>query len=279
MIDSRRKAAEAGELEDKKDLVSLLYKASRLSKNPKERLTDEEVMAAITTFTLAGHETSSLTVTWVLAELSRRPEVQAKLRRELRSAKNKALEEGRDELDADELMALPYLDAVLRESMRCDPPVTHTERMAEHDDVIPLKDPIIGKDGKRIDAIPVKKGQYIHISILPMNLRTDIFGEDAHEFRPERWIEEDLTTRVKGFVAWAPILSFLGGPRGCIGYRFANLETKVLISKLVDAFEFLERDVAGTPVTRALRIVTRPVVVGEEEKGGQLPLRVRRAAS
>ena len=75
-------------------------------------------MAAITTFTLAGHETSSLTVTWVLAELSRRPEVQAKLRRELRSAKNKALEEGRDELDADELMALPYLDAVLVRAMR-----------------------------------------------------------------------------------------------------------------------------------------------------------------
>lgn len=76
MIDSRRKAAEAGELEDKKDvshevsdtaaltekplqLVSILYKASMLSKNPKERLSDEEVVAAITTFTLAGHETRS----------------------------------------------------------------------------------------------------------------------------------------------------------------------------------------------------------------------------
>jgi cytochrome P450 len=85
--------------------------------------------------------------------------------------------------------------------------------MAEHDDVIPLSKPIVGRDGKMIDAIPVKKGQYLHVAILPFNYSKEIFGEDAHEYRPERWLEEDLTTKVKGFVAFAPILTFLGGPR------------------------------------------------------------------
>ena len=67
-----------------------------------------------------------------------------------------------------------------------------------------------------------------------------------------------------------------------------------MLIALLDAFEFLERDIGGTPVvsgvcqglddrlmlstqTRAMNVVTRPVVVGEEDKGGQLPLRIRRA--
>lgn len=94
--------------------------------------------------------------------------------------------------------------------MRIAPAVTHSERMATEDDVIPLKDPVIGKDGKVITEIPIKKGQYLHISILPFNLREDIFGADAKVFRPERWLEEDLSQRVKGFSTWSPLLSVCG---------------------------------------------------------------------
>lgn len=59
------------------------------------------------------HHTSSLTVTWVLKHLADRPDIQAKLRSEIRAAQKQAVEEGKEELDADEVMALPYLDAVL----------------------------------------------------------------------------------------------------------------------------------------------------------------------
>lgn len=70
-------------------------------------------MATINTFTIAGFETSSLAVTWMLKALSERTDVQARLREEIRSAKASVLASGREELDADELMALPYLDAVV----------------------------------------------------------------------------------------------------------------------------------------------------------------------
>ena len=151
---------------------------------------------------------SSVTVTWVLKEVSSRPDIQTKLRQEIRAAKKQALDEGKDELDADEVMNLLYLDAVLRETVRLSPAVTHIEREAQEDDILPLKDPIIGKDGKIITEIPIKKGQSLQIAVLPFNQRKDIYGEDAATFRPERWLEgEDLAAKVKGFSTWSPLLT------------------------------------------------------------------------
>lgn len=70
-------------------------------------------MGQVTTFLLAGHETSSTTLTWILAYLSKMPEVQKKLRDEVREAKAKATEAGRADLSLEELTTLPYLDAVV----------------------------------------------------------------------------------------------------------------------------------------------------------------------
>ena len=63
------------------------------------------------------------------------------------------------------------------------------------------------------------------IGLSSFNRNKTIFGEDAHEFRPERWLEKEIDKEshlAKGFTVWSPILSFLGGPRGCIGYRFGK---------------------------------------------------------
>lgn len=64
------------------------------------------------TFLLAGHETTSTSLTWTLWTLSRYPEVQTKLRAEIRDARKKAKDNGTDEIESDDLNALPYLDAV-----------------------------------------------------------------------------------------------------------------------------------------------------------------------
>lgn len=94
-------------------MISILYRASQQSQNPKERLTDDEVMSSILTFVIAGYETTSLALTWLLRELSIRPAVQDRLRAEIRAAKQQAAEDGKTGLSADDIVALPYLDAVL----------------------------------------------------------------------------------------------------------------------------------------------------------------------
>jgi len=278
MMDERRRLAETGELEDKKDLMSLVVKANLQAASKKDKLGDHEIQGQVTTFILAGHETSSTTLLWILAYMSQFPDIQKKLREEIVAAKDAAAAEGRSHLTVEEINQLSYTDAVVRETLRHAPPVFLTIRGAAKDDVIPLSEPITGRDGTKIHAIQVKRGQQAMIAIKSMNYQEQLFGADAAEYRPERWTDGSLDERLaatKGFTAWSGTLSFLGGPRGCIGYRFALLEIKTILVMLMSEFEFLERDVEGTPLTARSNIVTRPLVAGEEDQGSRLPLRVK----
>ncbi|CEQ41993.1 SPOSA6832_03754 [Sporobolomyces salmonicolor] len=249
-----------------KDLIALLLKSAE--KDAKTRMTPEELRGQLTTFVLAGSETTSTALTWTLHALSRFPEKQQKLRDEIRAARKRAEAEGRDELESDELAALPYLDAVAREVLRLESPVTATVRHAARADLIPLSKPLRSASSptKTISHIPVEPGQVIFIPIAAVNRSKEVFGDDADEFRPERWLEGER--EIEGGVGvWAHILSFLAGPRSCIGYKFA------ILSVLIDAFAFALRD-ADMGVERRSQIVTRPLIVGEETMGNRMPLRV-----
>lgn len=188
---------------------------------------------------MAGHETTSTFLTWTLYRLATNLEVQRKLRDEIHAARRRATEHnGDDELGADDLMALPYLDAVVREVGRLDPPVASTVRMCTNDDVLPLSQPFTTPDGKTHDSMAIKKGQGIFISIAAYNSSPAIFGDDAHVFRPERWAELDArkaTDNVQTTGVWSPLLTFLAGPRSCIGYKFALLELKACVSPFTRA--------------------------------------------
>lgn len=108
-----------------------------------------------------------------------------------------------------------------------------------------------GKDGQAITHLHVKKGQQIVIGIYTLNRSKQIYGEDADDYRPERWLDEKRDRspeKALSFTAWSSLMTFLAGPRGCIGYRFSLLEIKVLVFELVASFEFLERDEGGTPI-------------------------------
>ncbi|GAA5974169.1 hypothetical protein JCM21900_003387 [Sporobolomyces salmonicolor] len=197
-----------------KDLIALLLKAAE--KDAKTRMTPEELRGQLTTFVLAGSETTSTALTWTLHALSRFPEKQQKLRDEIRAARKRAEAEGRDELESDELAALPYLDAVAREVLRLESPVTATVRHAARADLIPLSKPLRSASSptKTISHIPVEPGQVIFIPIAAVNRSKEVFGDDADEFRPERWLEGER--EIEGGVGvWAHILSFLAGLRVC----------------------------------------------------------------
>jgi cytochrome P450 len=109
-------------------------------------LTRTNIISEVPTFLVVGHETTSTATTWALFALTQSPEVQDKLRKELLAVET-------DNPDMDELNALPYLDAVVRESLRVHPPLADILRVATEDDILPLDEPVKDKNGNVLDGI------------------------------------------------------------------------------------------------------------------------------
>ncbi|KAJ7272392.1 cytochrome P450 [Mycena rebaudengoi] len=250
-----------------RDLLSLLLKANLSTDIPDhQRLSDTEVISQIPTFCIAAHETTSAATAWALHALSLNQEVQGRLRDELLSIST-------DNPTMDELNALPYLENVVRETMRVYCPVTVAVRKAMADDVLPLSKPYIDRKGTAHDSLPIAKGQIIHVPILAVNTDKEIWGNDATEFIPERW--EHLPDAVNSIPSiWAHQLTFLAGPHNCIGFRFSITEMKALLFTLIRAFEFEPACPKGG-IARTATTTQRPIVVAEMEKGSQLPLIVK----
>ncbi|KAI0329990.1 cytochrome P450 [Cubamyces sp. BRFM 1775] len=251
-----------------RDLLTLLLKANMASDIPdSQRLSDDDVLAQIPTFLVAGHETTSVATTWCLFALTQAPEVQRKLRDEL-------LTLGAEAPTMDELNSLPYLDAVVRETLRVYPPVPMSYRTAAKDGIIPVSEPFTDRDGQVQDSIKISQGDGIDIPIISLNRSKKLWGEDALEFRPERWDNPpEAITGIPG--VWSNLLTFFGGPHACIGYRFSLVQIKVLIFMLVRAFEF-ELAVPVEDVQKRWGVVQRPLIRGAPGQSSQLPLFVKR---
>ncbi|KAJ3743764.1 cytochrome P450 [Lentinula detonsa] len=237
-----------------KDLISILMKENVKASN-EDRLQDDEVIGQVIVTTLewlwidpdgdffvstlifAAMDTTSSAMARLLHLLSRHPDVQDKLRRELIQAKSQ--NSGQD-LSYKELTDLPYLDAVCRETLRLFAPASNVVRFARKDAVIPLHKPIIGIDGSEMREVAVPRGTTIFVSIFNANRNPDFWGEDANEWKPERWLsplpESLVDARIPG--VYSHLMTFIGGGRSCIGFKFSQLEMKVVISTLVESFNF-----------------------------------------
>nr|GAT53050.1 predicted protein [Mycena chlorophos] len=146
------------------------------------------------------------------------------------------------------------------------------------DDILPLSKPITGRDGKVYSGLPIRKGQLIHLPIAAVNTSKAIWGEDAIEFRPERWDNiPDAANAIPSI--YGNLFTFLAGPHNCVGFRFALAELKALLFTLIRAFVITPALPAGSigPGT-AGTIAQRPTVLrwpGKEdgkEKPEGLPL-------
>ncbi|KAI0656550.1 cytochrome P450 [Cubamyces menziesii] len=250
-----------------RDLLTILIKANMAKDIPEsQRLSDADVIGQIPTFLIAGHETTATASTWALYALSQRPETQQKLRDELLSVDT-------DTPTMEELNALPYLDAVVRETLRLHPPITFLVREAKKDDVIPLSEPFTDRYGRVHKEIRVTKGIKVSIPMMAINRSKELWGEDALEFKPERWQQPpDEISAIPG--VWGHLLTFIGGPRACIGYRFSLVELKAILFSIIRGFEFeLSMPLEEYQVKTAQ--LQRPSVRSAPEKGYQLPLRVK----
>ncbi len=155
---------------------------------------------ACSTLLLAGQEPLTTALTRALYMLARDPAAQKRLRAEIRAAKEKQAADGapgpeddwqRTCLPYDALMDLPYLDAVVRETFRVYPPTNMLNRTCTQDAVLPLQFPVRSASGAEIRAVHVPTGTNIIMSILGANHEKRVWGEDASEWRPERWLNAD----------------------------------------------------------------------------------------
>ncbi|KAL1409295.1 hypothetical protein Q8F55_003274 [Vanrija albida] len=249
-----------------KDILSLLIRSNTSAEvRDDQRLNDEEVLAQVTTLLFAGHETTSTGLGFLVERLANHPEVQQKLYEEVSQFPEEMP-------DFDQLNSLPYLDKVVHEVLRVDSPVMATIRVPEKDCVLPISKPIMGTDGKLIESIHVKKGTSIYIEIGYVNNSPEVWGPDAHEFNPDRHDRPPLE-KVPG--VYGNLLSFLGGARNCIGYRFAVTEMKAATFVLARQFKF-EPLPSKPPIKREWMVVQRPTVETESKYGPQMPLIVRK---
>jgi cytochrome P450 len=99
-----------------------------------------QILVEVPTFFVAGHETTSTASTWTLFALSQAPDVQKKLREELRTLPSNPT--------MDQLNSLPYLENVVREVLRLHAPVPGTMRSATEDVILPVSEPYRDRDGK-----------------------------------------------------------------------------------------------------------------------------------
>ncbi|KAF7361544.1 hypothetical protein MSAN_01188000 [Mycena sanguinolenta] len=214
----------------KRDLLSALLRANLSTEIPaNQRLSDRELISQIPTFFVAGHETTSLAASWALHALSVNATAQTKLREELLTIST-------DNPTMDELNSLPYLEKVVRETLRIYSPVTSRHRMAMREDVLPLSEPYRDQQGNLHHSLVIPKGQTIYIPILAVNTDKDIWGPDSKEWKPERWDEVPEAVSAIPSV-WGNLLTFFAGPHNCVGFRFAVLEVKVLLFTIIRAFE------------------------------------------
>ena len=166
---------------------------------------------------LPAHDAIAIPLTNIFFVLARHPEVWAKLRREILAA-------GLLNPAPAQLKSLRYLQCVISETLRLYPGVSTNERVALTDTVLPTGG---GAQGDR--PIFVKKGNRVTISFYALQRRKDLWGEDAEEFRPERW--ENLKY---GF--WTN-LPFGGGPRVCPGQERGWIEVAYTVVKMVTVFK------------------------------------------
>jgi len=203
------------------DILSLLIKSSSFA--------DDAMVDQMLTFLAAGHETTSSAFTWLVYLLATHPDAQRRTRDEVRAALPDNPSSDSNINIAQAVESLPYLNGVISETLRLYPTVPNTLRIAVRD--------------SNITGRPVPKGTEIVISAWAINRSPKLWGQEALVFNPERWIDVDgQGNRRPNYNGGADSnysqLTFLHGPRSCIGQNFARAELRCLAVAFVRAFEW-----------------------------------------
>ena len=180
-------------------------------------LTEDMVVAQGIIFLAAGFETTSSTMSLLLYSLAKNPLIQEKCYGEISGV----LSDDEKEIDYETVNEMPYLEACIQETLRLYPIVLRNQRACVKD--------------SNINGMLIKKGTQVIVPTWAMHRNPELFGDDASDFIPERFLE-DGGEKMAEHVSNHTFHAFGGGPRICIGMRFAMVEMKIAISKLLKNF-------------------------------------------
>src|SRR6266487_72376 len=216
--------------EDTGDIVSMLLAARD---EDGSSLSDVQVRDELMTLLAAGHETTANALTWTFYLLSQNPTERDKLLAELHNVLN-----GRSPI-VEDLTRLPYLEMVVKESMRLFPPAWIVGRHAV--------------DDYELEGYHLPAGSFVFLSQWVIHHKVEYFVE-PERFCPERF-DPDQGEEHPSF-AYFP---FGAGPRMCIGSTFAMMEARLLLATILQRFS--PKLVPGHPV------VPRPMVTLRARNG------------
>jgi cytochrome P450 len=186
-------------------------------------LRPHDLVDFVLNFVIAARDTSALTTQWLFYLLGQHPEVEAKIREEF-AIQLPQLGVGPDGyITADHVKQLVYLEAVIKETLRLKSAAPILYRVADQDTVI-------------AGDIFIQKGQRVGVSAYAMARNPRVWGPDAAEYRPERWIDAK-TGELLTFPA-TKFFAFSAGPRQCIGMKLAMLNLRVLTANLLHRYKF-----------------------------------------
>ncbi|KAL5746161.1 hypothetical protein ACOSP7_027307 [Xanthoceras sorbifolium] len=194
----------------------------------------------ILSFVIAGKDTTSSTLSWFFYLICKYPDIQEKIAKEVMEATqlghDSSIEEFATRITEETIDKMQYLHATLTETLRLYPAVPLDGKMCFSDDTLP-------------DGYNVKKGDYVAYLPYAMGRMRFIWGDDAEEFRPERWLDENSR-----FESESPFkfTAFQAGPRICLGKEFAYRQMKIFCMLLLGYYRFKLSDEKKTVKYRTM---------------------------
>ena len=218
MIDAINEDSQNTEQEDDLHAMDQYEKDAKIMGiTKKKKLSHDDVIATALLMLSAGYDTTGTAMSYILYELALNQDCQETLLEEIREASEEV-----NNMPYEVLQSLPYLDAVIQETLRKHPVIANLERLCTKDYKIPGHEYVI------------KKGDVIRVSNVGICYDSDIFP-DPKKFNPERFLKENNTDDRNPY----SYMAFSLGPRNCLAMRFALFEMKVCIINLVSNFKFV----------------------------------------